>query len=456
MEIWEKIMLHKPRILIVSPGVEDSGSRGLGRVTVSLIDSLKDLGFDAFLLTGALIPDSRKRVRIQLQRKYLGYYLNDGLRFISSKIRFRQKAILIIKDSLLLVTSRPTTVINEDILSNQSEPVAIRRFANLKGYVNLTFFYQFCKKFPISIRSIIIRRVAKSIGADIIITASPFAIRNNKHNKDLKIIQYIHDLMPLNMLETPIDSGIWFANEMIEAVDSADLVISSSKNAKNKLQQIMPRINTKVVYLNCEFGELEKIKNSEIIVGESISIRGDYMLFMSALEKRKNVVRLIKAYQLIANDTKVKLVIAGSKGYGWDEIEACLQTLDKKTRKKIIIAGYVDENEKMQLIARASMIVHPAIDEGLGIPVIEGMLARLPVVATRLESLYEFIDESSVVLIDDPYNVFEISDKIKYALKNLSKLNDMANKNYDQVFNIFSKDSFEARLKQAFEIVKLK
>ena len=102
------------------------------------------------------------------------------------------------------------------------------------------------------------------------------------------------------------------------------------------------------------------------------------------------------------------------------------------------------------------MIVHPAIDEGLGIPVIEGMLARLPVVATRLESLYEFIDESSVVLIDDPYNVFEISDKIKYALKNLSKLNDMANKNYDQVFNIFSKDSFEARLKQAFEIVKLK
>jgi glycosyltransferase involved in cell wall biosynthesis len=448
-------VVYRPKVLIVSPGIEDAGSRGIGRVTTSLIEGLRDINYDSYLLTGSILPKQRKQIANYLRKKNVEYYLNDGIKFLNSKMNKRTKLKCLIRDMSNVLIDKFTLIENESVIDNHKKSTKIRSFQKLSGFVNFSYFYILCRKLPISFRSYIIHRASKSINADYIITTSPFAIRKSKHNRNVKIIQYVHDLMPLNVLETPVDSGEWFANELLESTNNADIIISSSKNAKNLLKLMKPRLDVKLVYLSLEVENNKSYNKENFIVGDNVKISGQYILFMSALEKRKNIVRLIKGFQSIDNKD-FKLVIAGGKGYGWDEINQYLKSLDKNTRKRIVITGYVDDSEKFQLINRSAIVIHPSIDEGLGIPVIEGMMASKPVIATKLDSLYEFIEESSVVLIDDPYNVLEITEKINYTIENFKELKSEALKNSKKVAKIFSKKAFNKKLEELFEIIQIK
>lgn len=140
-------------------------------------------------------------------------------------------------------------------------------------------------------------------------------------------------------------------------------------------------------------------------------IEGKYILFVSTLEPRKNIVNLIRAFSLI-KDKGLKLVLAGKRGWYYDEIFAEIEKRSLKDR--IIETGYVTELEKHALLSRAEMFVYPSVYEGFGIPIIEAMSYGLPVIAGNNSSMIEVVADAGFLI--NPFDVDQIAGKMELLL----------------------------------------
>ncbi|MCK4892199.1 MAG: glycosyltransferase family 4 protein [Candidatus Pacebacteria bacterium] len=135
------------------------------------------------------------------------------------------------------------------------------------------------------------------------------------------------------------------------------------------------------------------------------------ILFIGRLEKRKNLVNLIKAFDIFKKryeirDTKSKLILVGKKGFGFDEIKKTIQ--ESPYRKDIILKDYVSEDEKNKLYKKADLFILPSLYEGFGLPILEAMSYGVPVVCSNSSSLLEVADE--VALLINPNNIQEIAN----------------------------------------------
>jgi glycosyltransferase involved in cell wall biosynthesis len=123
-------------------------------------------------------------------------------------------------------------------------------------------------------------------------------------------------------------------------------------------------------------------------------VREPIILFVGAIQKRKNVRRLIEAFERTPNDWK--LVLAGSLGYG---SEAELQAVERSGRRPdITITGYISDGDLERLYSRASILAFPSLDEGFGFPVLEAMARGLPVLTSNRSALPEVAGEAALLV----------------------------------------------------------
>jgi len=137
-----------------------------------------------------------------------------------------------------------------------------------------------------------------------------------------------------------------------------------------------------------------------------IGIERPYILFLGTLEPRKNVVRLIEAFELVGQKhSQHKLVIAGKLGWHY---AAVLEAIERSPlRKRIHRLGYVATEDKAPLIAGCDLLVYPSLYEGFGLPVLEGMAAGVPVITGNVSSIPEVTGDAAVLI--DPSSVEQLS-----------------------------------------------
>ncbi|MCO5177086.1 MAG: glycosyltransferase family 4 protein [Thermomicrobiales bacterium] len=140
-------------------------------------------------------------------------------------------------------------------------------------------------------------------------------------------------------------------------------------------------------------------------------IRQPYLLFLSTVQPRKNLVRLVEAFERLEDD-ELHLVVAGRSGWLSDDIERRLQTSSK--RERIDRIGYVDDDLVPSLYAGASAFVHPALNEGFGLGILEAMACGCPVVTSDRSSMPEVAGGAAVLV--DPTSVDSIEQGIRTAL----------------------------------------
>jgi len=127
-------------------------------------------------------------------------------------------------------------------------------------------------------------------------------------------------------------------------------------------------------------------------------IEGDFILTVGKLEPRKNIKRLIDAYQAIIQDPKPKLVIIGPDG--WDT--------NFQNDENVKFIGYVTDHELASFYQLAQFFVYPSLYEGFGYPIIEAMQYGCPVATSSTSSLKEIAEGYAEVF--DPENTDEIKD----------------------------------------------
>ena len=123
-----------------------------------------------------------------------------------------------------------------------------------------------------------------------------------------------------------------------------------------------------------------------------------YFLFISRLEAKKNVAELVRAFgllkQRLGHGNPQMLVLVGTFGYGEDEIRQAIAQCGATDDVRAL--GYVSDADLAELLHSALALVVPSKAEGFGIPVLEAMAARVPVIASDIPALREVGGEAAL------------------------------------------------------------
>jgi glycosyltransferase involved in cell wall biosynthesis len=135
-----------------------------------------------------------------------------------------------------------------------------------------------------------------------------------------------------------------------------------------------------------------------------------YFLFVGTLSPRKNIIGLMEAYEAFSKETDVefKLVIAGGGMYKSDEVIKYKQ--QSAFGNDIVITGRVNNETLNNLYASAYALVFIPFFEGFGIPLVEAMQSKLPIITSSVTSLPEIAGDAALIV--DPYNKEEIKDAL--------------------------------------------
>jgi len=142
-----------------------------------------------------------------------------------------------------------------------------------------------------------------------------------------------------------------------------------------------------------------------------------YLLFVSTIEPRKNLIRLLQAFETVhAEGLTDGLVLVGRRGWLTDDFFAALER--SPVRDCVLLPGYVPDEDLPAIYAAAQCLVLPSLYEGFGLPVLEAMACDTPVACSGTSSLPEVAGDAA--LLFDPEEVESIVGAVRRLLADSS------------------------------------
>ena len=212
-----------------------------------------------------------------------------------------------------------------------------------------------------------------------------------------------HDLFVMTSEYSTPEFRARFTIQAREAAERADLIICVSEFTARQAESLLhvAPSRLRVIHHGTRFVETPACVD-----------RQPWILHVGAVQTRKNLVRLVEAFET-AVPAPWRLVLAGGEGFGAAEVRA--RAALSPARERIEFTGWVDDRRLAELYARSSMLAFPSLDEGFGIPVLEAMAWGLPVVASNRSSLPEICGDAAFLV--DPTDTAALAA----ALRSLSR-----------------------------------
>jgi len=178
------------------------------------------------------------------------------------------------------------------------------------------------------------------------------------------------------------------------AIKRADKIIAVSEATKKDILKFYPKTKKekiKVIYHGVDKESFSKkfILEKSRKVLQKYSIKKDYLLYVGALQPRKNLETLVEAFEVLKKngDRKTQLVLVGAPAW---KAEKILEKIEKsKFKQDIILTGKVSFEELPIIYQKAQMFIFPSLYEGFGIPILEAWASQIPVIVADNSSLAE-------------------------------------------------------------------
>lgn len=227
------------------------------------------------------------------------------------------------------------------------------------------------------------------------------------------------------------------------SVKKARKVITISQSSKNDIikHYKVPDSKVDVVYP----GIKNLMKSNKKLDLSTWGIKEDYILFVSTLQPRKNIERLIEAFSKLKKDN-LQLVIVGKRGWLYEDILAAPKKFG--VEKEVVFLDFVSDEDLPVLYENAQCFVMPSLYEGFGLPILEAMKYDCPVVTSNVSSLPEVGGDAALYF--DPYNTDEIKEKIEKVLTDAKLRKTMIEKGREQV----KKFNWEKSAEKVLSILK--
>jgi len=215
-------------------------------------------------------------------------------------------------------------------------------------------------------------------------------------------ITTFHDLFVLTGEYSTPEFRARFARQARDAAARSAAVIAVSAFTKSQV----------VSLLGVEPGKVHVVHHGIRRLDLPAVAREPVILSVGAIQKRKNIARLVEAFETV--DPAWRLVLAGSCGYGATEIRARIEK--SPARGRISVPGYVSPAELAAWYARAQIFAFPSLDEGFGMPVLEAMAAGVAVVTANRSALPEVAGEAAIQV--EPESVEALGQALRDLTRN--------------------------------------
>lgn len=237
-----------------------------------------------------------------------------------------------------------------------------------------------------------------------------------------KNILTIHDITPKFFPGHKINSWVrraGFDFAFTQSLAKADKIIAVSSRTKDDLVQHfgVESNKIKVIYegVSADFQVIDKEILRSKNIGEKYGITKPFLLYVGVWRNHKNVVNLIRAFNLLIQKYKLdlQLVIGGEEDPYYPEVRRTWQSLGLE--KHIVTPGLIPQEELPYFYNLASVFVFPSFYEGFGLVGLEAMLCGTPVAASDRGSLPEVLGEAAIYF--DPANPEGMAEIIKKVLE---------------------------------------
>jgi len=244
----------------------------------------------------------------------------------------------------------------------------------------------------------------------------------------IPMVATIHDIIPVLFPTVPKARGLRF--EFANAARFARTVITDSFYSKQDLVNRfnLPPSKVHVIYLACDqsvFNDAPADPMLHAELREKLGITRPYILHHGRVEERKNLKRLVEAYQLALtrnSNLEFDLVLVGEFGWKHAEVVAAAQSVQAPTR--VIFSGPLPDKHLAMLLKGATLVVIPSLYEGFCLPLLEAMSCGVATISSQSSCLPEI--SGGELSYFDPYSVEEMAASIEQALDSTSLRSKLA------------------------------
>ena len=198
-------------------------------------------------------------------------------------------------------------------------------------------------------------------------------------------VLHVHDVSPQRGMASSIQQAYRRAT-VPRAARAADLVTTDSEFSKSEIVDVVGISPEKIRVVHCGIDDLYRSADP----GDPFDLPERYVLFVGALNPRKNVSRLLQAFDQLKSTTDLphKLVLIGPRN------KKIFQNLEIEATDDVLLPGFVTERELKYAYRNADLFAYPSLYEGFGLPPVEAMACGTPVLSSTVSSLPEVIGDA--------------------------------------------------------------
>ncbi len=228
--------------------------------------------------------------------------------------------------------------------------------------------------------------------------------------RNYKSVITVHDLAFLLYPQFMTRESARYYGQIDQAVRNTDHIIAVSEATKRDLIKLLgvPRDKITVIYegRNPTYHQIDR-QEAHTFVKKTFGLDPNFIFFISTLEPRKNIPTLLRSYRYLKDHYRhtCKLVLAGSKGWLFEEVDDTIKKL--QLENDVVLLGRVHDAEVNYLYNAAGMLVYPSFYEGFGLPPLEAMNCGTPVIASKINVMPEIVGDAALLI--DPHDVESLS-----------------------------------------------
>jgi len=218
--------------------------------------------------------------------------------------------------------------------------------------------------------------------------------------------------------DLPFRNRIYFRTFYPKFARKATRIATISDYSKNDIVNTYGIDKNRIDNVSCgvkqNFFPIQDVVKNEIKI--KYSAGNEYFFFIGSIHPRKNIVRLLQAFQLFkaTSSSNFKLILAGNIFWGDENVQAVLSTMNNKD--DVIFTGRVSDEELVKLLGSSFALTFVPTFEGFGLPIVEAFQSEVPVICSNTTSMPEVAGNAALLV--NPFSVENIADQMKMLYNN--------------------------------------
>jgi glycosyltransferase involved in cell wall biosynthesis len=194
----------------------------------------------------------------------------------------------------------------------------------------------------------------------------------------------------------PLGWRLYWNRALKASVERASAILAMSKATARDVESLLPAARGKVhaVRTGVNPAAFAPRDGGAARLRERSGIRTPYFLCVGNITRRKNIPVLLDAFDSIRGQVRAGLVLAGALEFGGGDVVGRL----RRGAQGVTYLGRVPDEELAALYQGALAFVYPSEDEGFGLPVLEAMASRVPVITTTGGALPEAVGDAGLLV----------------------------------------------------------